>query len=455
MPADSTADDALLRGEADLFEAFEGAYRATPRLVGVESEKVAVFTDGAPLRYRAAGGHPGVEDLLPRFVERFGWTPEVDKPGAPVLMLTRGRENITLEPGSQFELSGSPHASLHALRDELARHRDEVVAIGDEVGLRFLALGFHPLARQEDLDWVPKPRYPIMRDYLPTRGLAAHDMMRRTATAQVNFDVSSEADAMRKLRAALALSPVVTALFANSAVVEGQRGAFKSRRARVWLEMDPDRTGMLPFAWKAGASLGDYVRWALDAPMFIVKRGSEVTRATHLTFRRYMAEGLGEHRATRGDWEVHIKTLFPEVRLGRTFEVRGADSVPLDYAAALAALWTGLLYDDDALAAVEDRLVPLGCDAWTEVRPAAGVDGLAARVRGTPLREYAATALDLARRSLARRGITDDLGRDESVLLDPLAPLVERGLSVGDAVLGDWSASMDDAVTALLDRARF
>ena len=443
MASDSPAETELLRGEADLFATFEGAFRATPRLVGVESEKVGVFTDGAPLRYRAAGGHPGVEDLLPVFVERFGWAPEVDKPGAPVLMLTRGRENITLEPGSQFELSGSPHASLHELRDELARHRDEARAVGEPVGLRFLALGFHPLARQEDLDWVPKPRYPIMRDYLPTRGAGAHDMMRRTATAQVNFDVSSEADAMRKLRAALALSPVVTALFANSAVVEGQRRPFKSRRAKVWLEMDPDRTGMLPFAWEDGASLGDYVRWALAAPMFIVKRGSEVTPATHLTFERYMAEGLGEHRATRGDWDIHVKTLFPEVRLGKTFEVRGADSVPLDYAAALAALWTGLLYDEDSLSAVEDRLVSLGCEAWTAARPAVVVEGLAA------------LALDLARRALARRNITDARGRDESVLLDPLAPLVERGQSVGDAVLGDWSASMDGALPALLERARF
>lgn len=454
MSEPSTEAQEELRSETDLMAVFESAYRPGPGLVGIESEKLGVYRDGAPLRYASHEGHPGVAEILPLFVEKFGWSPEVDKPGDPVLMLSRKDEHITLEPGSQFELSGAPHESLHALHQELLRHREECRAVGETIGLRFVAVGFHPFARQEDLDWVPKPRYPVMREYLPTRGAGAHDMMRRTATAQVNFDVSSERDAMRKLRAALALSVTVTGLFANSSVVEAKHCGLKSRRGQVWLDMDPDRTGLLPFAWNTDATLGDYVRWALEVPMFIVKRGREVLPATHLSFRRFMAEGLGPHRATRGDWETHLKTLFPEVRLGKTLEVRSADSVPVEYATALAALWTGLLYDDDALSEIEERFVSVGYSTWSALRPVVVREGLSTTVGSHSLGHYARHAVDAARRALGKRAIVGASGHDETAFLDPLDALIERRWSVGDALLGDLSEPTVE-VEALVHRAQF
>lgn len=454
MAVHPDANDPELRSEDDLFTVFSGAYRPTPRLVGIECERVGIFSDGRPLHFHDDAEHPGVQSIFALLTERFGWQPEAAASGPPLSLLRDGA-SITLEPGSQFELSGAPHASLHDLAAELTAHRDELLAVRDALGVNMLGLGFHPYARQDDLDWVPKGRYPIMREYLPTRGANGLDMMRRTATVQANYDLPVEAEVMRRTRAALALSPVVTALFANSATVEGVRRPFKSRRAEVWLDVDNARAGLLPFAWRDGASVGDYARWALDVPMFIVKRGDAVRRATHLTFRDFMRDGFEGERATLSDWETHLKTLFPEVRLARTIEVRGADTAPLAYAAALPALWLPVLYDAQCLAAVESLVVPYGYDAWQAVRPAAAAQGLAATIGATTLADIARRVIDEATRALVRRGVRDADGRDESRWIEPLAALAADGRSVGDAVLGDWSPSQPDAVASLIARALF
>lgn len=452
----ATGHDDVLRSEGDLLAVFEESFRPAKRAVGVESERVALFADGAPLHYHSAPVRPGVDAVFAALVARHGWAPiapEAD--GGPVLALERAGASITLEPGSQFELSGAPHDSLHGLHRELSAHREEMRSLDLAPRLHLLGLGFQPYARQDDLDWVPKSRYPIMRDYLPTRGPRAHDMMRRTATVQANFDFGSERDAMRKLRAALGLSAAVSGLFANSPMKEGARQPVKSERALVWLGMDPDRSGLLPFAWRADASLGDYVSWALDAPMFLVKRDGTATQATTHTFRRFMAEGFDGHRATHGDWETHLKTMFPEVRLARTLEVRGADSVPLPYAAALAALWTAVLYDDDALAAVEETFVPHGHDAWQALRPRIAAEGLRTPVGGTTVGALLRAVLPVAVAALRRRALRDADGRDERRYLDPLLPLVADDRSVVDALLDGWSPGQPGALPALMARCEF
>ena len=424
----ATGHEEFLRGEGDLLAVFEQSYRPAKRAVGIESERVALFDDGAPLHYHSDAAHPGVDAVFARLIASRGWSataPEAD--GGPVLGLERAGANITLEPGSQFELSGAPHDTLHGLRDELAAHRDEMRALDLSPRLRLLGLGFQPYARQGDLDWVPKSRYPIMREYLPTRGARALDMMRRTATVQANFDFGSERDAMRKLRAALGVSAAISGLFANSPMKDGARQPVKSERALVWLGMDPDRSGLLPFAWRPDATLADYVGWALDAPMFLVKRDGVATPATTHTFRRFLAEGFHGHRATAADWETHLKTMFPEVRLARTLEVRGADSVPLPYATALAALWTALLYDDEALTAVEERFVPFGHDAWQALRPRIAAEGLSTPIGGTT----------------------------GGALLRALLPLVADDRSVTDALLEGWSPEQPGALASLMARCEF
>lgn len=451
----SVPPSAPLRAHEELFEVFRRACRAEASLVGIECERIAIFRDGAPLRYEPSGDRPGVRTVLEALERTHGWTAVREYPEAPVLALVREGASITLEPGSQFELSGAPLPSAHAVAEELIATRAEFASLEVARDLHLLGVGFHPFARQSDLDWVPKSRYPIMRSYLPTRGRYGLDMMRRTATVQANFDYTSERDAMRKLRAALALSPVVTALYANSPFVEGARTGDKSHRARVWLDVDNSRAGLLPFAWREGAGFADYVEWALDIPMFILKVRGEVRDATHLTFRRFMAEGFEGLRATQADWETHLNTLFPEARLKRTLEVRGADSVPLRYAAALPALWLAALYDDDVLATVEARCVSLGHDAFADAREAIAAQGLQARVGGVSVGELARVVLSACMDALARRGVTDAQGRDERVWLEPLLALAADDRSVADALFDGYDPGGPDAVAEMIRRAEF
>lgn len=444
-----------LESEDDLLAVFQSAFRPAARFVGIEAEKFGFFADGRPLRYRDEPGRPGVETLFRELARRYGWTPESELPGGPALSLARGGAGITLEPGSQFELSGSPCADVHAVFAEVESHRAELASLTEAAGLRWVGLGFNPFARPDDLDWVPKSRYPVMRRYLPTRGARGLEMMRRTATVQANFDFASEGDAMRKLRAGLAASVIATALFASSQVVEGVRRPIQSHRAWVWLDTDNDRAGLLPFAWRPDARLGDYVRHALDVPMFIVKRGGEAIDATAYTFRRFLAEGIAGHRATAADWESHLKTLFPEARLQKTLEVRGADSVPARWSMALPALWLGLLYDEASLDFIDARLVALGHDAWAAARARVAAEGLRAPVGETTVGALARELLAVADAALARRARVDGEGRDERVFLAPLIEAAERGQSVGDVVLGDWSGDRPDALASLLERAAY
>lgn len=456
VPPHATADATTpLRGEDDLFAVFQKAYRERARFVGIEAEKFGFFDDGRPLRYHDAPGRPGVETIFRALARRHGWQPESEKEGGPQLALLRNGASITLEPGSQFELSGAPYDNVHDVLAEVDAHRAELADVRDEAPLRWVGLGFNPLAKQADLDWVPKSRYPVMRAYLPTRGAHGHDMMRRTATVQANFDFTSERDAMRKLRASLALGPTVTALFAASPVVEGVRLPIKSHRARVWLDMDNDRAGLLPWAWSADATIGDYVRYALDVPMFIVKRDARVIVATGHTFRRFLQEGIEGVRATEADWESHLKTIFPEARLQKTLEVRGADSVPAHLSMALPALWLAVLYDDDVLAFVEERFASFGHDAWAAARPQIAVDGLAARVGDTTVGALARELLARCDAALARRARLDAQGRDERQYLAPLVECAARDASLGDMILGDWSPSQPGALETLLTRAAY
>ncbi len=256
-----------------------------------------------------------------------GWEPERESAAGPVIALRRGTQSITLEPGSQFELSGSPLTDLHGVRAEFDAHFEELAPIAKEMSLTWLGVGFQPLASQADLGRVPKQRYAVMREYLPPLGDAAHDMMKRTATVQVNLDYSSEADAMRKLVVGLKLSPLVHALSANAPFIERRVAGKKSVRGDVWLHMDPSRSGLVARVLRAREPrYSDYVEWALDAGMFLIKRGSETLANTGQPFRDYLESGYRSERATFGDWKLHLNTLFPEVRLKNTLEARSADS---------------------------------------------------------------------------------------------------------------------------------
>ena len=408
--------------------------------VGTEAEKFGVFTDGfAPLPYE---GPRSVSTVLGELHARFGWRPEREYEGGAIIALTRGEASITLEPGAQLELSGAPFASIHDTHAEWVQHIDELNLIGGALGITWLGLGFHPFATQAELPWVPKLRYAVMREYLPKRGSGGLDMMLRTCTVQSNLDYASEDDAMRKLRVALALSPIITAMFANSPLYEGALRGERTHRGLVWLNMDPDRTGLLPFLWGAEASFERYVEWALDVPMFLVKRGSKILRNTGQTFRAFMRDGFEGTQATASDWMSHLGTLFTEVRLKKTIEVRGADSLPYALVPALPALTKGLLYDPTTLAKAEKLAETLTFDRVQGARLDIARQGLEADFAGRPVLAWAHELVALAREGLLRlEAASPDARGSETVYLAPLEQLLARRQTPADALLAKLEAS--------------
>lgn len=425
----------------DLFRPFLDACKPRAQWrVGIEAERFGlVSARGEPLHY---DGDAGIMGIFQKLVAERGWSPESEVVGGPVVSLSRDNAAVTLEPGSQLELSGAPHVDVHALAREVFDHARELREVSDPLGIRWLGLGFQPTARQDELGWVPKFRYGIMRVYLASRGAFAHDMMRRTATVQANFDYADENDALRKLRVALRLSPVVSTMFANSPFVEGRTFGGKSRRMMVWLDVDPDRQGLLPALWNPGASLRDYVEWALDVPMFLFKRRGSFVQNTGQSFRSFMRDGFQGHTAGLADWAMHLNTLFPEVRLKRTLEVRGVDSVPLNLMPALPALWTGLLYDDTSLEQAESLTADWRFDDLQALRERGAMLGLDATFGGVRLAKTAERVVQIARDGLVRRGRLDERGRDETVHLETLVQLVARGRTPADELLAHVDESL-------------
>ncbi|APR87138.1 Glutamate--cysteine ligase [Minicystis rosea] len=421
--------------------------------IGAEAEKFGVdAVTGAPLPYE--GDHRSVLTVLETLVDQHGWQPDRETPGGPLIALLRAGASVTLEPGGQLELSGAPLENIHQICAEMTGHLAELRAISNELGVVWLGVGFHPFAKQSDLTWVPKQRYGIMRRYLPTRGEHGLDMMRRTCTVQANFDYSSEEDALRKVKVALRLSPVTTAIFANSPFYEGRLWGGLSYRAKVWLSVDPDRQGLVPHVLERGRRFQDYIEWALDAPMFLVKRGTEIVENTGQSFRSFMKHGFQGHRPTLKDWETHLNTLFPEVRLKKTIEVRGGDSLPANLVCALPALWTGLLYDAKALDQAEELSASFTAAELDALRPAIAEKALAATFRGAPLADLAQRVIEIASGGLSRRARLNKNGKDERVHLARISALVEKGCCPADALVEGLGNSDTDLRKEILARAR-
>jgi glutamate--cysteine ligase len=419
--------DAELTGTDELVQWFERAKRPGAHLVGTEQEKFGIVRDASgmpePVRYR--------EHVLPTLeamIERFGWKPAKDRGiDGELIALERDGASITLEPGGQFELSGKPLPTVHHTCAEFTQHYEELHAIAQPMGIAWLACGFHPFATREEIDWMPKGRYRVMRAYLPTRGELALDMMLRTCTVQANFDYRDEAQCGRRLRLMLGVSSLITALFANSPFEEGEFSGYHSRRSRTWEAVDPERCGLLPFAFEGEFAWQKYVDWALGVPMFFVKRGHHY-HPHHVSFRRFMDEGFTapdgqHHRATQGDWELHLSTLFPEVRLKPYIEIRGADSVGSKTVCALPALCKGLMYDDDAGEAAWELVADLEFAQRMQLWSRARTHGLS----DPDIRAKCQQLLEFARQGLERLDVRDSKGRTEARFLDALDEQVARG----------------------------
>jgi len=413
--------------------------------VGTEHEKFAYdLVTHRPLTYE---GPKGIGEMLQRLT-KFGWQPV--KEGGHVIALTQNGASITLEPGGQFELSGAPLENIHQTCEEVHDHLDQVKGIGAELGTGMLGLGFNPLWKREDIPWMPKGRYAIMRAYMPKVGKLGLDMMLRTCTIQANLDYESEADMAKKFRVGLALQPIATALFASSPFVEGKPSGFLSYRSHVWTDTDAARTGDLPFVFEQGFGFERYVDYLLDVPMYFVYRDGKYIDASGQSFRDFMAGKLPAmpgQAPTMGDWVDHLTTAFPEVRLKKFLEMRGADGGPWRRICAVPALWTGLLYDGAALDAAWDLVKDWTDEERAFLRREVPKTGLATMFRGKPLKILARQTVAIARQGLAARKRYDYLGRDEGRFLDEMTEIAERGRTLADDLLGkyhgDWQGSVD------------
>jgi glutamate--cysteine ligase len=414
--------------------------------IGTEHEKF-VFRK-SDLRRAPYEGPDGIGALLQGLL-RFGWEPVFE--GDNVIALENdARCSITLEPGGQFELSGAPLETIHQTCDEVHEHLRQVREVCDELGLGMLGLGFDPKSRREDVGWMPKGRYRIMRNYMPKKGGHGLDMMLRTCTVQANLDYQTEADMVKKFRVSLALQPVASALFANSPFTENKPNGFQSYRSFVWTDLDPDRSGMLPFVFEDGFGFERYVDYLLDVPMYFVYRDGQYIDASGQSFRDFMAgklPALPGEVPTMTDWVDHSTTAFPEVRLKTFLEMRGADGGPWRRLCALPALWVGLLYDSTALDAAYDLIAD-----WTEAeRQAMRAEvprlGLDTRIRSRTLRDVALEVLDMAREGLHRRARRGQGGEDETHFLDTLFSIAGSGRTPAAELLEDyntrWAGDID------------
>ncbi|KGM51113.1 glutamate--cysteine ligase [Lysobacter concretionis Ko07 = DSM 16239] len=451
MSGPSHVKDVLIESRQQLVEYLSsGARERDDWRIGTEHEKFGFRVDD--LRPPTFDGERGIEALLKGLVQ-FGWTP-VEEHGR-VIALTRDDASVSLEPAGQLELSGAPLATLHETCREASTHLREVRAVAEPMGLGFLGMGFQPKWRRDEMPWMPKGRYRIMREYMPKVGTLGLDMMTRTCTVQVNLDVGSEADMVKKFRVSLALQPVATALFADSPFTEGQPNGFLSYRSHIWTDTDNDRSGLLDFVFEDGFGYERYVDYLLDVPMYFIYREGEASGQNYIdasgqSFRDYMAGKLPARPGqlpTLQDWADHTTTAFPEVRLKKYLEMRGADAGPWNRICALPAFWTGLLYDDTALDAAWDLVKDFSLAEIHALRDGVPRQALKLPFRGGTVLDLARRAVQISAHGLARRARLNGNGSDESIFLGPLMELVEAGETPAERKLalfhGVWGGNID------------
>ncbi|MAZ32940.1 MAG: glutamate--cysteine ligase [Thalassospira sp.] len=443
----STGDSPVIESRRQLVEWFESG--CTPKkdwAIGTEHEKFA-FTrnDLRPIPYE---GERGVKTLLTQLAERFDWEPIIEN--GNVIALTKDNCSVSLEPGGQIELSGAPLKNIHQTCGEVHQHLHEIREICGDLDIEMLGVGHQPKWKRDDIPWMPKGRYAIMRDYMPKVGSLGLDMMLRTSTIQVNLDFASEADMIKKFRTSLALQPVATALFAASPFVDGKPSGYLSSRSHVWTDTDPDRCGMLPFVFEDGFGFERYVDYMLDVPMYFVYRDGKYINAAGKSFRDFMAgklDVLPGERPTMNDWSDHMTTAFPEVRLKKFLEMRGADGGPWKRICALPALWVGLLYDDVALDAAWDLVKDLSHAEREALRDDVPRTALATKFKNGIVQDLAKDVLAVSKQGLKARGRMDAYGDDESHFLESLEDVAESGRTLAEEFLDkyetEWNGSVD------------
>jgi glutamate--cysteine ligase len=448
--ARDTTDHTPLTSVSELADYMAGGCKPdTDFRIGTEHEKFAFFrADNSPVPYF---GDASISALLKGMQQKLGWEPIMDGDNIIGLGETGGMGAISIEPGGQFELSGAPLETLHQTCRESNQHLAVLREIAEPMGIRFLGIGGSPKWTLSETPVMPKSRYKIMTRYMPKVGTHGLDMMYRTCTIQVNLDFASEADMARKMQLSLKLQPLSTALFASSPFTEGKPNGLLSWRGEIWRDTDNARGGLMPKAFEPGFGFATYVEWALDVPMYFVVRDGKYHDCTHVTFRQFMAGALkgevADWQPTLGDWTNHLGTLFPDVRLKRYLEMRGADGGPWRRICALPAFWVGLLYDDAAMTAAEALTRDWTYQDVLALRDAVPAGGLAAEIAGRPLMDVARDIVAISRQGLKARNRLNGEGQDESVFLQPLDEILAKKKVLAEEMLslyqGRWNGSVE------------
>ncbi|MBU1314129.1 MAG: glutamate--cysteine ligase [Alphaproteobacteria bacterium] len=448
--ARDTTDETPLNSVSELSDYLASGARPEDQFrLGTEHEKFAFFfADNSPVPY---AGEASISALLTGMQQKLGWDPIMDRDNIIGLGERSGMGAISIEPGGQFELSGAPLETIHQTCAESNRHLDVLREVAEPMGIRFLGIGGSPKWTLAETPRMPKSRYEIMSRYMPKVGTQGLDMMYRTCTIQVNLDFSSEMDMARKMRVSMKLQPLATALFSSSPFTEGKPNGLLSWRGDIWRDTDNNRSGLLPFVFDADFGFHDYVEWALDVPMYFVVRDGRYHDCTHVTFRQFMNGALkgeiADWEPTLGDWTNHLSTLFPDVRLKKFLEMRGADGGPWRRICALPAFWVGLLYDEGALAAAEELTAGWSYEDVLALRNAVPAKALKAEIAGRPLIDVAREVVNISRAGLAARNRLNGEGQDETVFLATLDEVLAKKATMADDLLmlyhGRWQGSVE------------
>ncbi|MEZ4600963.1 MAG: glutamate-cysteine ligase family protein [Syntrophotaleaceae bacterium] len=446
-----TGLDHPVTGVRDLVDYLKSGARPPEKWgVGVEMEKLVLDVHSGE-----AVALERIEVLFERLASLGPWK-RIHEQGR--LIALRGPDSsVTLEPGGQLELSGALCPDLYCCLGDFCRYAAQIVEQAESLGLLFLGLGVQPFSNPDDIGWLPKARYDIMRSYMSKTGDMGHRMMKQSAGLQVNLDFSDEQDCIEKMRVAQWLSPLFYALFANSPIMDDRPTGFLSTRGEIWSRTDPDRTGLLLGLFAGNADLGTYAEYALDVPMYFIHRQGRMLDMTgeRFSFRRYLAEGFDEARPTLADWDLHLSTLFPEVRLRPQIELRSADSLPPRLALAVAALAKGLLYDRESRRAVASIFEELGVEKFLQVYRNSWKMGLKTPFGNRTLREVTLDILSLARDGL-RRQHRQGLDRpDESQFLDQIGEIAESGLTLAERLLAGWQGSRAEKLSLLREHCGY
>jgi len=422
--------------------------------IGTEHEKFAFCLDSfKPVPY---AGERSIRKILETKGEQFDWAPIME--GDNIIGLKKDGQSVTLEPGGQLELSGAPLKNIHETCAETNRHLRHAKSISAELGIGYLGIGFNPSTKREDVPIMPKGRYKVMMNYMPKKGNLGLDMMLRTSTIQVNLDYQTESDMVKKFRTSLALQPIATALFANSPFTEGKPNGFLSFRSHIWTDTDPDRCGILPFVFQDGMGYEAYVDHVLNVPMYFVYRDGKYIDVAGKSFKDFMAgklEGFEGEIPTITDWEDHMSTLFPEVRLKKFLEMRGADGGSWNRICALPALWVGLLYDQGTLDQAYNLIKDWTIEDHEYLRRAVPRTALGTPFKNATVMDFAREMVTLSAQGLKARNRQNSTGEDERIFLNTLFGIIESGRTPAEEMLDKYHNEWGGDVTHVFDEYSF